>query len=245
MSRQGRLLALAGALLTLMAPLTHANGLNLSWDACGAAGVANKTFACNINYWSERLVLSARFPTQGLVDFPFRFTADLDLVGAQQSLPDWWSVPGPGACRPGAITARGELDETLPCVPVSMGTLGMAWSTSGTSSERRRLTITSAPGAGIWFEGPDTEMSLCVLEISHVKSTGIGSCSGCSTPVCIVFNSLQVFRPYPPYDLHAYVTNPLERNFVTWQGGATGMGICPAATPARNSTWGSLKSLYR
>ena len=32
-------------------------------------------------------------------------------------------------------------------------------------------------------------------------------------------------------------------NFVTWQGG--GGTNCPAATPTRNSTWGSVKSLYR
>jgi len=33
------------------------------------------------------------------------------------------------------------------------------------------------------------------------------------------------------------------RNHATWQGGIS--GDCLAATPARNTTWGSVKALYR
>lgn len=88
-------------------------------------------------------------------------------------------------------------------------------------------------------------MLMDALQISHVKTTGLGACSGCGTPVCIVFNSLTVYD-YPPFGgVRAYVPNPLQRNFVTWQGGTSGMAICPAATPARNRTWGVLKTLYR
>ena len=41
------------------------------------------------------------------------------------------------------------------------------------------------------------------------------------------------------------LTNAAGGNFyVTWQGGGV-FGGCPAATPTRNTTWGSVKALYR
>ncbi len=121
-----------------------------------------------------------------------------------------------------------------------------SWSTTGDSPLRRRLTIVAEPflGIGVVDRQDDLETWVGTLLISHVKSAGVSACGGCTTPVCIVFNSLQVFQSWPPHALLTDVNTPLQRNFVTWQGGTSGMAICPAATPARNSTWGSLKTLY-
>ncbi len=111
---------------------------------------------------------------------------------------------------------------------------------------RRRLTISATPLGNLdivdRFDSLETWVG--TVRISHAKTAGVGSCAGCATPVCIVFNSLQVFESAAPEQLRSYVSTPLERNFVTWQGGATGMAICPAATPALRRTWGALKSLY-
>ncbi|MBI5170668.1 MAG: hypothetical protein HZA61_14360 [Candidatus Eisenbacteria bacterium] len=241
-------LAVTGALL-ISAAVVHANGLNLSWDACGAAGVANKQFACNINYWSEYLVLSAEFPMEWIGSLPISFDATLDLTSAQATLPNWWRL-GSGECRAGAIASGFESDGRVGSCTASADAAGsittLAWTSSGISPERRRLTISSRPDVGYDGIYASGEMLMDVLQISHVKTTGIGACSGCTTPVCIVLNSVTVYD-YPPLGggIRAYVTNPLQRNFVTWQGGTSGMAICPAATPARTPTWGALKAMYR
>ena len=245
MSRQGRLLALAGALLTLMAPLTHANGLNLSWDACGTAGSANKQFACNTNVGVDELVLSTRFSTAGVYSYPLAATATLDIVTGQDILPSWWRASGTAACRPGAIQATWT-DEGPQCAAIfGLPPLSVSWAPSGASPERRRLTIHCPSWGGLEYDDPGVEYYVCTVLLSHAKSVGPGSCGGCGVPACLVFNSLEVFSDLTPNLRMAYITNPLDRNFVTWQGGTTGMPICPAATPARNRTWGSLKSLYR
>lgn len=229
-----------------------ANGLDLSWDGCGTAGVANKNFACSYNYWSEYLVLSAAFPAGIPVGDSPNFTADVSFIASSGSLPSWWSVSGTGACRPNAIIARGyEPPGGLGACAAGYigdgGNVSLTWSADPRMTGRRNLVIRNpvVQGAGGTLHTPGPERHLCTLEISHVKSTGVGLCNGCSTPVCIVFNSLLVTGVNAPYPPLVYIVNPLHRNFVTWQGGTNGIAICPAATPTHNSTWGSLKSLYR
>ena len=80
--------------------------------------------------------------------------------------------------------------------------------------------------------------------ISNARSTGNGSCAGCTDGACIVFNSIQVTQPAGVGDYT--ISNPLVRNFVQWQGGGGSVaGGCPASVPTRQQTWGSVKSLYR
>ncbi len=59
-----------------------ANGLNLSWDACGHAGASNKAFACNTNVGEEKLVLSGIFPVASLLP-EIRYIADLDFASGE------------------------------------------------------------------------------------------------------------------------------------------------------------------
>jgi hypothetical protein len=87
------------------------------------------------------------------------------------------------------------------------------------------------------------------LIVNNVKTVGTGSCAGCSVPVCIVLNSINVVAG--PFTDNRLLTTPAApgSNYVTWQGGGLpvvgGISGCPAATPVQRSTWGSVKSLYR
>lgn len=79
--------------------------------------------------------------------------------------------------------------------------------------------------------------------ILTIRFVGTSTCSGCTSPVCFVFNSAQVTRlpgaagGSPP----AFVTpSPAFGNQATW-GAGTACGI----VPARARTWGQIKSLYR
>jgi hypothetical protein len=86
--------------------------------------------------------------------------------------------------------------------------------------------------------------------INNAKTTGTGSCAGCTDGACIVLNSVKVTQPATVHQDYT-ITNPLGRAYVLWQAGGANPGSgpngtgCPGATPTRNETWGSVKSLYR
>ncbi len=88
------------------------------------------------------------------------------------------------------------------------------------------------------------------ISINNLKTAGTGNCSGCTVPVCLVYNSIKITTPIGAND-RTWVgnTNGTDSRVATWQGGGaptTPNGIgCPAATPTRSSTWGAVKGLYR
>jgi hypothetical protein len=87
------------------------------------------------------------------------------------------------------------------------------------------------------------EYGVAKWRISSQRTVGIGSCDGCAIPACITFNSAKITTAFGASSvLLTTAANP-GSNFITWQGGAS--ANCPGATPARNATWGSVKSLYR
>jgi hypothetical protein len=89
-----------------------------------------------------------------------------------------------------------------------------------------------------------------VLRIDSQKTVGTGACPGCDVPACIVLSSVNLVMESPPASQRlSGPANLTDSDFVTWQGGGapTGGGVtgCPAATPARRATWGSVRALYR
>jgi hypothetical protein len=62
MLRNWKRLALVIPALTLAFSTAHAGGINLSWNDCGAFGVAEKNFACTTNVSVSALVVSAIAP---------------------------------------------------------------------------------------------------------------------------------------------------------------------------------------
>jgi hypothetical protein len=87
------------------------------------------------------------------------------------------------------------------------------------------------------------------LNVNNAKTVGTGACAGCTVPVCIVLNSINVVAKGALEQRFISTPTGPGSNYVTWQGGGVpttpkGTG-CPAATATRKSTWGSVKSLYR
>jgi len=71
--------------------------------------------------------------------------------------------------------------------------------------------------------------------VSNAKTTGTGSCAGCSTPACIVFNNVKMVAGTKTGAIINSAAAP-GSNYILWQGGAgvssnLGSG-CPAATPS-------------
>lgn len=222
----------------------HAGGLNLSWDACGAAGVANKSFACNVNTGSDQMVLSVVPPTN-LTAFT-GVDANVDILSGAATLPSWWQFTNPGSCRQTSLSANIVTPVLGSCVD-PFGGLGFA----GIAAYRTFTTINPTPApnrsrivftAALFFPGTlssANEYWVGNVVINHANTT---TCAGCETPACILFSECWLRQSVGVGD--HFVNNAASRQHITWQGGAVAGG-CPAATPTENRTWGAIKSMYR
>jgi len=241
-------------------------GVNIRWDNCYSdGGVINKTFACDTNTGSERLVMS------------FVLDADMLDVSGQEirvfiksvnpTLPSWWALKNAGTCR---VTSLG-FSTTLPpgatnCLDWSSGAAvgGIGNYVIGQLGANSAVTNLAAavPAASLASLVAGQEYFVCSLTINHTKTVGTGACPGCNEPVCIVFDRLKVFTPVLANDrqLNNGANGP-DSQFARWQNGEEmnvalvfsgptfgffhDYSCALSSTPTRASTWGAVKSLYR
>ena len=123
-----------------------------------------------------------------------------------------------------------------------MATVSILWLTAAVPGpyqppaalNRARLKVGAgvSPGSVTLLGG--VEYYALRVTVDYAKSVGYGACSGCATPATIVLNDV--------WTLNQHFTTPLANACLRWQ--ADGVTPC-SATPARNSTWGQVKGLYR
>jgi hypothetical protein len=238
---------IAGAIVVLGASAASAAGINLSWTDCGTAGTQNLTFACNSNSGAPFTMIGSFIPPAGLPEF-LGISAQIDITTDQATVPDWWAHGGTN-CR-GTTGLSTNFDFTsgpFTCTDFYVGSAagGSAYDVGFGTPNRARFRIQAA----VPFDnrGPldeNLEYYAYKANVLRAKTTGAGSCAGCSAPACIVFNELQLFQP-PEQANDPVITNAIDRQFVTWQNPAGGPPGCPASTPTANKSWGQVKSLYR
>jgi len=243
-------LLLCGALLALTAASASAAGTNLRWSSCfGDGGPQNRTSACTSNLGSNILVGSFVLPSAGVLQAS-GVELLLDFASAGATMPDWWRT----TCRTGFITCNPTISPSAAnCFDWAngAGAGGLAAYNVGTlygPTHSRLLAGFAVPSNNRQDIPGDFEMFLFNTVISNAKTTGAGACTGCATPVCIQFSNVKVAAGIVTGAVVNGASAPAS-NYALWQGGAgagsnLGSG-CPAATPTRNATWGSVKSLYR
>ena len=221
-----------------------AEGLNLSWDDCGSNGVSAKTFACNVTTGTDVLVASMRAPA-GITQLK-GVEGQIDIRSSTTNLPDWWkhnSIPLGG--EPLACRGNAGLDVDI---ETDFQSCEDPWDTEANVSHdydigflspnraRLRVTVDIAPLERALTA--DLEYLLFRVNLHHDKATGVGSCTGCSTSACIVFNEAKLVVGSSVVN----VSTVADRNHVSWQSVPAG---CPGSTEAIRSTWGMIRSLYR
>jgi hypothetical protein len=232
------------------ATVASAAGVNIRYNACfGDAGVANKNFACNSNTGTNLLVLGFNLSADQLGVTGIEIMVDGATAGT--ALPDWWKISGTGLCRNGALTVNNVISATAAnCADwasgASLGALA-AYQIGNYGPTSFRAKIGYAVGTPV--DLPAGEYFGANMIFSNTKTVGTGSCAGCSTAACIMLSSVNVVSGTSIQNKQFGPSNGTDSNYVTWQGGAgvsstIGSG-CPAATPTKNTTWGSVKSLYR
>lgn len=242
-----RLACITALLVALGFSSASASKLNLAWTNCyGDGGNTNQDFACETNTGSHTLVASF---TPNMTSNTVNGNEILiDLQSAGSTLPAWWAFKNVGTCRLTSLSVAGTLPPTaVNCIDEFAGqaTSGIASYNIGFGgADRARLIIAEAvPVIALAHVDPSGEYFTIAIRIDNAKTVGSPSCAGCATPVCFVFNSMRLAAGGGAND--EYIGTSPGANFATWQGGAIGKGGCPAATPARNTTWGAVKSLYR
>ena len=243
---------LCGALLALSATVASAAGVNLAWLRCfgEGSGTQNRTFACASNTGSNLAVGSFIAPagTQGVSGNE----VVIDLQSQGTVLPAWWQLRGTGQCR-GVGTPALSVNfvangADAVCIDEfgggGAGGIGAYTVGYGGALNRARLTMAIATAAPAPLDA-DVEYFAFNMIITNTKSVGTGSCAGCSIPVCIVLNSIKLTQGVGVGDFTLSQPGDPSSNDIAWQGGAIGGPGCPAATPTKNATWGSVKSLYR
>jgi hypothetical protein len=237
------LIVTAALALSATAAFAAVPGVDLSWNACNtAAASANKVYACDGQLgapvaFQGSFILNVTIPD-------FAATSSVVDIGFAGTVPSYWKT-GAGECNQDAITLANP-SVTTPCGP---NLFGSAVSAGGFVFEnptpsRLRMRIDYAQGAAApVVVNPNVQYGAFKIQMDPDQGFNNG-CAGCLLPACLVLNSVLVQGFTQPAENY-FIEAQDVRNFVTWQGGAIGGAGCPAATPTHNSTWGSVKALYR
>ena len=229
-------------------PPPAGGGLNLGWLDCGSVpGTENRIFACDTNTGGGHILVGSFMASSNMV----AVTGFSAVINAQSVTPapwpNWWNIRV-GGCR-ATSSLLSNFDFTAgptSCFDYWQGGAVGGHSMNAPVGNRARILVTAALPSGDPRIGPilqGTEVYTFKLTVNNARTVGLGSCSGCGTGVCIVLNSLLVTQvPGNPAG-NKFLSSPAHRSHVTWQGGIG--GDCFAATPAKNVTWGSIKSKYR
>jgi len=237
------ILPLAGRL----SPVAAEEALHLGWDQCGLAGTSNKTFGCLDDVASHSLycAFSLAQPVTDVIGLEIV----VDLQHASPALPSWWDL-GVGGCRYGALTASGSAPAGTGCTDFWQGQatggiqgfkIGQPY--GGANQARIKVALAVLSDAPRALNATDLYYAARIVLASNL-TTGTSSCAGCSEPACLVLNSILLLRlpGSPGGDVLLETPAPGNGTFATWQGGS---GAECAAVPARRTTWGGIKSLYR
>jgi hypothetical protein len=231
-------------------PARAAGTLTLTWLDCALdpLGAHNRNNPCTSNVSDQTLVCA--FSPPAMVDSVLGVDMVLDLQTAADVLPPWWQFE-PESCRAGVLQANFDFSGYTSCEDfwfnqVSGGVQAYYPGLPRSLPSQARILVSASvlPDAGYRTLEPGHVYYAAKVVISNAHTIDPGACSGCTTPACVVLNSVKIRRqPGSPYEEPTVYAgaNPGD-NFATWQGGA--VSNCQAV-PVRRVTWGSIQSLYR
>lgn len=235
------------AAMLLVASSAFAAGVRLSWTTCAGDGlIQNRTFACASNIGSSTMVGSFQLDADILHVNGNELVVDL-IAQTAPTLPDWWQFVTAGTCRQAALSIAAHDGSACPDLFTLQASMNIAAyqldkANGGNPLGTARILCVNAVQTSLIVDLiAAQEYGIARWTIQNAKSVGTGSCAGCTTPVCIVFNSANITTEQGVSDTK--LTDPLNpgENMITWQGA----GADCNAVPTRNTTWGAVKSLYR
>ncbi|PYM05365.1 MAG: hypothetical protein DMD82_11295, partial [Candidatus Rokuibacteriota bacterium] len=221
--------AFAALAALVLARFAAAAGIDLSWNDCGAAGAQLKTFACNTNSGSSFDLVGSFVPPSGINQL-LGMSAELSI--ASTSLPDWWKH-GVGRCRGTDNLTSDFVFTSGACTDFwaknAIG--GYSYVVGGNGPNTAKLIVQCAVSSDL--AGPvlsTREYYAFKLHILPTQSTGAGSCAGCSNPVSIALQQVQLFQP-PAAANDPVLTAPVVRTVAYWQAPVGTVPVISGFTP--------------
>jgi len=240
----------AGAALAACLAVVPASsaGLSIAWQDCRPPlgnGFNNQNFGCASDI--QEFPLFPSFSLAATMDsvYSMELVIDFDVAGVEgDPLPAWWLME-PG-CRTNGWAADGTASQSCNDAWGGLGTgsfQGWIPGSPGSSTRHARLLVAvgTLPQDAVTLLG-NASYTACRILLRTVNTV---SCNdGCSTPACMVFNSLLVRRLHTPSDEEILISGPENAGSdrLQWQAGT---GADCAAVPTRRTTWGAVKALYR
>jgi hypothetical protein len=240
-------LLMSMVLLAMTATVASATGVELAWNQCyGQVGAASiRTSACAVTTGDQAMYASFRPPAIAKLE-GIEVFIDFQVQGG--AMPCWWNM-SVGQTRTAALVPLHTSPTDVNGVPTILcdnhyfldhaadGGGGMVV----TGVDRGQLKGLGAIAAGTGLPvAPDAQQYGVGFRITNILTT---SCAGCLQGGCFILNTINLTSLGVP-NVVLQSPHPGSDNFVTWQGNAAAMG-CPGSSPARNATWGSVKSLFR
>jgi len=244
-------------LLLLVASLAMAaptGGFSLNWGTnCWGDGpqLSVMTFACASNSSPANWRMTASFKLDtGVTDW-INWDEKIMAVSETGTIPDWWLLSAPGTCRTTIsnvfLNSQGYVGNGADCqdqfggAGTMIGATNYAYLVPGVQVQ---IQAANTLLAGVPFDA-GLEQFVSMITIKNGKTVGTGSCAGCATGMVFGFYELKLGYENSPADPSKLSTPYVGGNqCLTWQHGWTGQP-CNAPVPARNTTWGQVKSLYR
>ena len=195
--------------------------------------------------WSGPHVYTQTLSISGLAGNVSRIhlTVLTDIYGA----PAAWSMtlrgatPAPDCRGAAAFTASPTVAgaQTIPGM-----TLSVAGSWFDLAGPRPRIEVDAGIAPPLAAD-PAMRYALATLGFDHAHSvTGDGggtACGGAELPFCFVVGTADIYHAAPDYTVERATVEP---GVLTWQN-ADGHVDCLQAVPAKATTWGRLKAIYR
>jgi len=238
-------LLLTGLLLVLVASMATAAGLSLNWGtACwGDTPKALTTFACTSNSTPANWKMTTSFKLDEEIADYINMSTLIEGVSETGAIPDWWKLSTTSECRGAISNVWSSLTSGATCADPfeSTATTISAYGYLVPGVEIRIATDATLI-AGVVAPG-ETEIFLNVVTIKNGKTVGTPKCDGCLTGMVFGLYEVLIGREFNDV---IRLTEPYEggNQCITWQRSFAGQP-CNAPVPARNTTWGQVKSLYR
>jgi len=234
-----------------------AASLNISWgpECASDALLTNKTFSCTVNTGSSMFVCSfvpgADKDQLLAVDAVIDGQSDVGTV-----IPNWWQFKNTGACRNLSLSVGQSFSANAvmcldpwnglgsPVVTYYGDPVLVAIPVPPVVGNRARMKVTnSIPAASSSPVTGGQEYNAFTCTVNNTRTVGTGACAGCLLHWVWVFNGISPgYMSFGGEITSEQISLPLVNQCITWQGAVA--GLC-SETPAQNTTWGQVKSLYR
>jgi len=174
-------------------------GILLGWGDCRSSSNRDLTFACNTNAGALFHLVGALQPVVTIPDAN-GLEAVLDVVSLSGPLPDWWKFQSqaPAGCRVASLGSQDpSVNAAITCLSVSASqTNASAVYPFDGDPAVQRIIVNTTFGGMIQMD-PGSPIAVLDVTMNRLKTTGPGSCAGCTAPVKVILRSISVIRGDP------------------------------------------------